>query len=130
MVYGTVYKIPDAIGEFDICTLGSILLHLRDPFLALQQVSAHTKETIVITDMLENLIENNATSIPSNRRLMRFLPDSATCEPWETWWHMSPELVIEFIKILGFKNTTLSYHKQLYQKTACELYTIVGHRKD
>src|SRR5262249_514123 len=34
MVHGTVYAIPEAIGTVDIATCG-ILLHLRDPFLAL-----------------------------------------------------------------------------------------------
>ena len=37
VMYGTVYQIPEAIGRFDVGTLGSILLHLRDPFLAMQQ---------------------------------------------------------------------------------------------
>jgi SAM-dependent methyltransferase len=177
MVYGTVYQIPDAIGEFDICTFGSVLLHLRDPFLALQRASMHTRKTIVITDVRVDLAENdavpgpsgwslmkflrNAISVPSSRRmqflkdaisvpssrrmqflksgisaivpsskrLIRFLPDSATCFPWETWWRMSPELLIEYIKILGFENTTLSYHKQRYKEDVYDLYTIVGHRK-
>src|SRR5262249_17375827 len=33
-VYGTVYNIPDTIGPVDIAVFGSILLHVRDPFLA------------------------------------------------------------------------------------------------
>jgi len=36
MVYGSVYAIPTAIGAVDVATFGSVLLHVRDPFIALQ----------------------------------------------------------------------------------------------
>ncbi len=36
VVYGAVYDIPEAIGPVDVAIYGSILLHLRDPFLALR----------------------------------------------------------------------------------------------
>ena len=32
MIYGTVYDINSSLGAFDIVTLCSVLLHLRDPF--------------------------------------------------------------------------------------------------
>ena len=35
MVYGTVYAVPRQIEMVDVSTFGSILLHVRDPFLAL-----------------------------------------------------------------------------------------------
>jgi hypothetical protein len=35
VVNGAVYDIPTAIGPVDVVVLGSILLHLRDPFLHL-----------------------------------------------------------------------------------------------
>ena len=36
VVYGRVYDIPKEIGKFELVFVGSILLHLRDPFLALE----------------------------------------------------------------------------------------------
>src|SRR5262249_35068814 len=36
VVYGSVYDIPRAIGPVDIAVYGSVLLHVRDPFLALE----------------------------------------------------------------------------------------------
>lgn len=54
LVHGTVYAIPETVGLVDITTFGSILLHVRDPFLALQQAAQITKETIVITEVLDN----------------------------------------------------------------------------
>lgn len=129
VVYGTVYEIPEVIGKFDICTLGSILLHLRDPFLALQRVSSHAKDTIIITDLPIDLTGKEMSFHQFHKgRLIRFLPDASTCHPFEAWWQLSPELVIEFIRILGFEYTELSYHKQKYQGKEVELYTIVGRK--
>lgn len=50
LAHGTVYDIPGGLGEFDVTTLGSILLHLRDPFRALESAAARTRGTIVVTD--------------------------------------------------------------------------------
>ena len=49
VAYGTVYDLPDGLGSFDVSTFGSVLLHLRDPFLALQNALALTTETVVVT---------------------------------------------------------------------------------
>jgi hypothetical protein len=133
MVYGTVYKIPDNLGEFDICTFGGVLLHLRDPFLALHQASQHIKKTIIVTELpvFPFFSAGKITLFDAlfSRRLIRFLPNASTCQPTVTWWSFSPELIIEFIKILGFENTELSYHKQPYKGREVKLYTVVGQRK-
>jgi hypothetical protein len=124
MVYGTVYQIPDEIGEFDISVFGCILLHLRDPFLALQRGLSHTKETVIITEKLPRF------DAPCDRRALRFLPDASTGYPDETWWELTPELVTEFTRILGFEQCKLSYHTQTYKGTTeVELYTLVAERK-
>jgi len=127
VAYGTVYEIPDDIGQFDICTFGSILLHLRDPFLALQRVSAHVKETAVVTDVAPTLTDDR---LLAGSRLIEFLPKASQCSPIETWWKLSPELVSEFLQILGFVHTTISFHHQLYRGEEVQLYTVIGHRKE
>ncbi len=33
---------------------------------------------------------------------------------WDTWWDFSPELFAQFLGILGFTQTTVTYHHQLY----------------
>ena len=55
MVYGTVYDIPEEIGPVDIATFGSILIHLRDPFLALWSALRLTTETVVIANPISIL---------------------------------------------------------------------------
>src|SRR5205085_1561170 len=52
VVYGTVYEIPDSIGSVDIGVFGSILEHLRDPFLALQKGLALVRETAIVTEVI------------------------------------------------------------------------------
>jgi Methyltransferase domain len=129
MVYGTAYALPDELGEFDICTFGAILLHLRDPFLALQRAAAHTREAIIVTELYDAAAEATYRGAPE-ARWIRFLPEAARCEPYETWWHFSPGLIVEFLKILGFIETELSFHDQLCEDRETKLYTVVGRKRN
>lgn len=54
VVYGNIYDLPAEIGPVDVATFGSILLHLRDPFLALANAARLTRETIIVTDLLHD----------------------------------------------------------------------------
>lgn len=132
VVYGTVYDIPPNLGRFDICTFGSILLHLRDPFLALQRAVQNVTGTVIVTDLMLPFSEKQRELIKT-RKLLQFVPDAAAGEPWETWWKLSPELVSEYLKILGFQHQTVSYHQQLSRPGGnakeIDLYTIVARRE-
>lgn len=126
MVYGSVYEIPSEIGVVDISVLGSVLLHVRDPFLALENALKLTRETVIITDVPAP----NNDGEPS----MYFLPDFTRGEPWEMWWALSPELIQRFIGVLGFESSEIKFHEQTYQRCDPErhdrvrLYTVVGRR--
>ena len=50
VVYGTVYEIPEEIGRVEVATFGSVLLHVRDPFLALEKALRLTTETAIVTE--------------------------------------------------------------------------------
>ena len=142
VVYGSVYEIPAAIGDVDITTFGSVLLHVRDPFLAIQRAAALTKETIVITDvsgriprqiylpfmLLPRAIRKH--TVDRIRLAPAFLPDPAKRWPWDGWWHLTPQLVERFLQILGFTDTTTTYHSQSYSsaRRSVELFTVVGRR--
>lgn len=132
VMYGTVYEMPEDIGRFDIATFGSILLHLRDPFLALQRVTAHIDDTVIVTDLfprfkgpLLSLVER-FTATP----LSRFLPNANRKDPYDAWWILSPALVSEYLRILGFEHTRVSFHRQLYRGKKVKLFTIVGRRRE
>jgi len=59
---------------------------------------------------------------------IKFLPDWRTSEPRETWWHLSPDLISEYLGVLGFEKTETSYHTQKHAKGVRRLFTVVGHR--
>ncbi len=144
LVHGTVYAIPESVGLVDVSTFGSILLHVRDPFLALQQAARITKETIVVTEILDNNRQkiinrlfgwlSNATVRKIRHKLlgpsMIFRPITSIGHPEETWWHLTPELLEQFLAVLGFGDVQISYHNQFFaQHNKSQLmYTIVATR--
>jgi SAM-dependent methyltransferase len=109
VVYGAVYDVPEAIGAVDIVTFTSILLHVRDPFLAMHRASRLARETIVVTEK----IREKKLAFEAIERLglpyARFLPDAKTQSPWETWWSLTPQIVRNFVRVLGFPNTKTRY---------------------
>lgn len=126
MVYGSTYEIPSEIGLVDVSLFGAILLHLRDPFAALESALRLTREIVIITDAAP---PNNASE-----PCMCFMPDFTRGEPWETWWTLSPELIRRFIGVLGFESSEIKFHEQIYQGGKKKLnqrrllYTLVGRR--
>jgi SAM-dependent methyltransferase len=121
-VYGTVYEIPLAIGPVDVAIYGSILLHLRDPFRALEMGARLTREAIIVSDLLPygrfGLFRSAAV----------FMPRFQHINDWFTWWRLPPSLVCEFLKILGFEHTTVTRHRQLFCGKSRTLYTVIGRR--
>ncbi|MFD2937115.1 class I SAM-dependent methyltransferase [Spirosoma flavum] len=144
LIHGTVYAIPKEVGLVDISTFGSILLHVRDPFLALEQASRITKETIVITEILDNNRQKVFNRLfgwlgDSAVRKIRskllgpsiiFRPIAAVGHPEETWWHFTPEILEQFLYVLGFGDVHISYHNQFFaQHNKSQLmYTLVATR--
>jgi len=138
VLYCSIYEIPEQLGMVDISTFGSILLHVRDPFLALHKALALTKDTVIVTDVApafyrltrfanRMLFQKNLFS-RFVKPYMEFLPNFRKCEPTETWWHITPDLIAQFIGILGFEDIQCHYHKQLFQGREILLYTVVGRR--
>lgn len=132
VVYGNVYKIPREVGLVDVSTFGSILLHLRDPFLALQNALSLTRETVIITEPIWNWVNFFRFLIPQKGfgSYMIFVPDSKNCDPPTTWWHISPHAIKQFIAVLGFEKAKVIYHYQNHlqdnRKVPC--FTVVGTR--
>jgi hypothetical protein len=136
VVYGSVYEIPDGIGDVDVCTFGSILLHLRDPFLALQRVSSHAREAVIVTEVASGLGLRalaykilTMTEALTGVRMIRFLPNAKKLSPLDSWWVLTPRLIAEFLKILGFPHTTVSFHRQPFQNREIQLFTVVGRKE-
>lgn len=138
VVYGSVYEMPVSIGEVDVAVFGAVLLHLRDPFLALQRALALTNESVVVTEpagkaarLLSRLPSSAIHRIVSGTRLpatVEMLPDPAAGLPNETWWSLPPWTVARMIGVLGFELVGVAFHTQTYEGQPCPMYTLVGRR--
>ncbi|WP_130343283.1 class I SAM-dependent methyltransferase [Herbihabitans rhizosphaerae] len=141
VAYGTIYTVPEEIGPVDIVTFASILLHVRDPFLALRSGTALAKDTVVVTDAWPatdlHLVQHleDTTSGGEIRPLdvlgepkMSFMPQHWDRGYADTWWHMTPAIVRRFLGVLGFTETEVSYHYATAGEQRILLYTVVGHR--
>lgn len=133
MAYGTVYGIPEEIGKVDVATFCAVLLHLRDPFLALQSASKLVEETIIVTDVIpEHIVAKRPSQIIFRPALAI---GSETEKSLTTWWYLPPETIVDFLKILGFGKCEISFHRQLWRKEITgenfielPFYTVVGQR--
>jgi hypothetical protein len=130
MVYGTAYEVPEAIGPVDITTFGSILLHLRDPFLALQSALRLTTESVVVVNPISLLRGIPLAILSAIRPMTVFVPDARKAAPSDGWWALPPRTVVEFLRVLGFPHTQVNYHFQRYLGKCRLNYTVVGRRTD
>ncbi len=154
MVYGTVYDIPEALGVVDVTVFGCVLLHLRDPFLALQNALGLTTEKVIITESMGTEMPNQKRvaryfeKVPVQRDVLRnfvpetsivqadwpvlqFSPDFRNRRPDDgyTWWLLTPEMIRQFIGVLGFERSETIYHSRaLAYGRRRLLYTVVGYR--
>lgn len=176
VAYGSIYAVPKAIGMVDLALFGCILLHLRDPFLALANTAHLVRETIIVADAIpldlmpplptrldampapassgwrhylqraaRKLLENPFLQLDNKVRqyaeqlreyaaameslpVMLFRPDYRRGAPTETWWYVPPALVCEFLGVLGFEKTQVTYHTQFFGGAPARLYTVVGTR--
>jgi hypothetical protein len=132
VVYGTVYGIPEEIGTVDIAVFSSVLLHVRDPFLALQNALRLTKETVVVTEPIwvrQSFLRRILTNF--TKPYMTFMPQFSKCEPKDGWWILTPDIIKEFIGVLGFEEAQVKTHFQkcnLFGVRSIPFFTVVGHR--
>lgn len=124
MVNGVVYDIPRSIGSVDVAVFGSILLHLRDPFLALENAARLTQEAVIVSDL--SPFGKFASKFKKNPR---FMPHSSKPDGInDGWFRLPPLLVQEYLAILGFKNCSISWHDFKYGDRIRPIYTIVARR--
>jgi len=128
VVYGTVYAIPPSIGPIDLCTFGAILLHLRDPFLALQNAAALHPATIVVTELAQRRSPLSLLVGRARRRSPLFLPNAAKGEPRDAWWSFTPESMSNMLAILGYRTERVVRHAQLYANRRTPMFTVVARR--
>lgn len=133
VLYGSVYAIPPEVGRFDIALLSCVLLHLRDPFLALQKTAALVDDTVIITEtfyphFMLNFFSEAAMRIGIHLPVSAFIPRTQRPE-MGTWWGLTPEVIRRFLEVLGFSDQRTIYHyRARHQGRRQLMYTIVGRR--
>ncbi|HEX3244083.1 MAG TPA: class I SAM-dependent methyltransferase [Chloroflexota bacterium] len=92
--YGSIYALPDALGQFDIVMMGMVLPHLRDPLRALENAAQHCSDTLLITQQAPRIDEAYAY----------FLPQAGVALD-RVWWSISDACLERMLGILGFEVT-------------------------
>jgi len=105
-VAGSIYDLdPDRLGRFDLVHAGDILLHLRDPVLALQQIRRVTSGQALLADVFDPALSGAGKG---RRGLVRYHGG------WNTtgWWIPSLETLVQMIADAGFADVDVvnTYH--------------------
>lgn len=120
--YGSVMKMPDWLGTYDVVLLGSILQHLRDPMGAIIQADRRAKKTMIICEAYYE----------SSDPVMRFQANPEAAEPqYWTWWVMSPAFLVLAMKTLGYEDIEVNGPFNLQQLPAAypvASVTVKGHK--
>jgi SAM-dependent methyltransferase len=112
VIRGSAYNAPQLVQPADIAIMGNVLQHLRDPFLAVERVARVTQERLIVS---ETLWIHDEAFLRST--MMHFFPRAGIPETSHSWYQVSPKLVSEWMKILGFSNTTVELHEQQFNGT-------------
>jgi SAM-dependent methyltransferase len=128
VIYGNVYGLDALEQTFDVVTVNSVLLHLRDPFLALTRAASRSHDRIIVTDIAKAHFQPSGGGFDDSQ-VMHFLPRFANQGPLDTWWFVTERLVEEFLRLLGFTTVTITHHTQRFMPDEdWQFYTAVGQR--
>lgn len=91
-VYGDVYDLPRAIGQFDVVILGAILEHLGDPIRAIGAIAKVAAKRIVI----------NTDLIAGHEPIAQFKGDPGHPDRNYIFWSYTLETYRRVLEICGF----------------------------
>ncbi|CAN5511259.1 hypothetical protein BH10PSE7_BH10PSE7_00810 [soil metagenome] len=93
--YGSVYDIPEDVGDFDVAIIGQILVHLKHPLSCIEQVAERVKPGghLIITE----------GTFDSPEPVIRFLWTPNNRNQTYSWWHISEEFFRRFLSVLDFE---------------------------
>lgn len=122
---GSIYEIPKELGDFDVITFGSVLLHTRNPIGAIQFAADRAKEAVIIIDRLP-------PNLDANKPLMEFMPKKQLAKNFGgwTWWWICPKVFENLLTLKGFRSFELTTSKHLFVTAGkeIELYTLIARR--
>jgi tRNA (mo5U34)-methyltransferase len=100
-----IYELaPEKVGTFDLVHAGDILLHLRDPILALQRMRSVTSGKLILADVFDPVLDR----IGPDMHLTRYRGG------WEdvTWWAPALSTLAQMVADAGFEDVSIAttYH--------------------
>ncbi|HVD01819.1 MAG TPA: methyltransferase domain-containing protein [Candidatus Dormibacteraeota bacterium] len=91
---GSVYRLsPELAGSFDLVIVSDLLLHLRDPQLALDHIATVCRGTLLLADVYHP---------PLERYGERSLAEYSPWLPGYTWWQMNVSTLRKMLDTAGF----------------------------
>lgn len=124
LVNATAYTVPESLGTFDVVTLGSVLLHVRDPLRAMEHAVSFTHDTLVVTELMPRLLNDDELGRPLAYLLPE--PDIRSRHGGITWWHLSPSLVRHYFETKGFTVVSLTEGTFRHRSGPKQLFTVVA----
>ncbi|MDA8867491.1 hypothetical protein N9H84_04550 [Candidatus Pelagibacter sp.] len=139
-----IYNLPKSTPIHDYGIVASVLLHIQNPFLALQKISSKVNDKIIISDLMDDMGKlsskskfklSNVSKYLSRKyfhknTFTKFLPRGGNTNlNYNTWWKLSTATIIEMMKILGFEKEKYLEHVQYCNNKPLDMYTIVFKRK-
>jgi tRNA (mo5U34)-methyltransferase len=91
---GTIYDLdPDQLGRFDLVHAGDVLLHLRDPLLALEQIRRVTGGQALLSDVFEPSLP-----VEADEGLHALYLGGGNA----AWWRPSLQALVQMVADAGF----------------------------
>jgi SAM-dependent methyltransferase len=116
LVYADVYRIPEALGAFDVAVMAAVLLHCRNPLAVIEQCARRANVLIIAERFFPDL---------EGSPLCRLAPGPENFA-WDTWWEFSTEVFRRFLGTMGFSCRTTTYRHRTYGR----LFTITAARAE
>jgi tRNA (mo5U34)-methyltransferase len=93
---------PERVGKFDVVLFAGVFYHLRNPFLALENLSKLVTNTLILETVLDARHER--------RPMMVFYPGSELADDPTNWWGPNRSCVLAMLKDVGFSRIKYSRH--------------------
>jgi len=105
-VTGTIYDLdPDRLGAFDLVHAGDVLLHLRDPLGALEQIRRVTKSQALLSDVFDPMLPSRS---PGDGQLALYYGGGNAA-----WWRPSLGTLVQMVADVGFSDVEVVTTYQL-----------------
>jgi len=109
---------PERVGQFDFVVLSDLLVHLRDPQLALERVASVCRGRAIVADVYTPMLEGYGELC-----LSMFVP----WLPNFTWWLPSSNTLKKMMTIAGFEPVTEVSRFALNAKNGTPIHKVVLH---